>query len=234
MISLTVNTGKNFALSYKKSYNLPMQNAGNGKELEGSQHTPVVASQPRMESPIARLILEQAVSIHELIFTPDTRIGEYSTQQIREAIMVVFEDLTGSHPGNVDTTPGYFPGSKLMTNINRTVPAGVANLFVSYLIDEKDAPKYICLAYLKDPGLEMTFPLIDEDHTEIGKRFSIRFRDYRPDTMRDVFLGGWNGANTLEELQFLWRGSRWLFANMLDWDRSDLILPEQLDHLYIS
>ncbi len=175
----------------------------------------------------ARRILQAVVSTHEEQITPATPlevVAGFSTQQIRDAATAV--GVYSTSLGRSET----FWGS---TTSTKDTPQGRSVLRVSKELGEGgkviDEYQIAYLALLRGGlyQIEAEFPL--REPRDNFERIYVSFKDFRRKKL--VSLYSLSKNPNLADYQHLFRGTRWLFANMLDWERRDLIMPEQLDHL---
>lgn len=177
----------------------------------------------------ARQILQAVVSTHESAITPATPleiVAGFSTEQIREAATTVGLAVVSMHRGNsvfgIDTA-------------RKTTPYGNVSLSMHKRYDETGQPTeqykrvYLALVQGGNYQIESEFPLLEPEND--FDRIYVSYKDFRNNRLLSLYEIQKRGSFSLADFQHLFRGVRWLFANMLDWDRRDLIMPEQLNHL---
>ena len=202
-----------------------------GNITEGEENKPLgrdlVHKTEHLSLDMARQILQTVVSTHEnSITTPLDQVSGFNTQQIRDAASTVFLDLMESHNGHVKSNR-----TRVVEKLD--VPDGHVVLQVSKKIlpngqiTDQDWRLYLGSDKDGKRQLEVFFPLVDaENKTDL---LLINFADFRK--IKSTFLANRGKPMDIDQYRQLFKGVRWLFTNMLDWDRSGLIMPEQIDHL---
>lgn len=190
----------------------------------GSQDIVPPPNHESLDLTTARLVLETLVGIHEntLTETSDlTKVGKYDTNCIRKALNLVSQEILNTHQNEL---------LLLGTSTTRKQTAyGKLSLTVFQKLDKNLKPSepeslYMSLTQGNNFVLESQVPLIE---TSSWTQISIRFSDFRQGInvtsmydMKDGF--------SIDKYRHIWRGMRWLSANMLDWD-GKFKLPEDLD-----
>lgn len=180
----------------------------------------------------ASQILQAVISTHESSITPATPleiVTGFTTRQIREAATVVGLDVVLKHRGD-----SVFD----ISTARKTTQYGNASLSIHKRYDETGQPTeqykrvYLALVQGGKYQIESEFPLLEPEND--FDRIYVSYKDFRHNRLLSLYEIQKRGRFSLEDYQHLFRGVRWLFANMLDWDRPDLIMPEQLNHLPLS
>lgn len=162
----------------------------------------------------AKDILHAVVSVHESTITPNSpleKLVEYGVHQIREAALVVCLDIIESREGVGKT------------QTRKRADNGFATLIIRR--DEREMPETIGFYASIDsrPILGADFPLVDPKD-DLGRRF-VNFLDF--DTGKLTML---DKSLDLYGYQHLFKGTRLMFANMLNWDKPNIISLEQFDY----
>jgi hypothetical protein len=174
----------------------------------------------------AKEILQTIVSIHPESITPDMPLRElicYDAQQIREAASAVCSDVIKNGRGEK-----FMHIDKLGTR-KRIGKKGFAELSFRFYYNYPE-PKGICFIsdanHLSPKPLlnNVDFPLVDPED-DVDRRF-INFLDFKVAQFTQA-----NKPLGLNDYQHLFQGVRLLFANMLAWNKPEVISLEQLDHL---
>ncbi len=190
---------------------------------------------PRVDLPTARNMLQAVVSTHENSFTKDSqldRVGSYSTDQVRTALQIFCLSLLSNHEV-VDT--------ELAVSTRKLGSYGELELILFREQDDNLHPmtdfQHVTLR-LVDPSnkgqLENTTPLKNVKPNKRGSWDSnFGFADTRGTTVVSQFkradLSDLKHVFKLEDFRLMWRGLRWMCANILNWDQPSIIIPEQLD-----
>lgn len=166
----------------------------------------------------AKDILQAVVSIHESSINPSSSLNQlvgYDVQQIREAALTACLDVIGQYEGAGRTQTKKKGNNGLATLILRYGEGGMPETVGFYA------------SINSRPILGADFPLVDPKD-EVGRRF-VNFLNFDKGelTMLDRPLD-------LHGYQQLFKGARLMFANMLNWNKPNIISPEQLDHPSLS
>jgi len=172
----------------------------------------------------ARTILASIVGHHESNITSSTTpdmIGEYSLDQVRNAVCIVALDL-------VKDVQKESLGVK---RIHKMTSRGELTFgFFRKIKDFKITdPEYVELELI-DHGriiLNNSFALAEPENSFY--RTFISFIDHRSRSRKYTNLYSFYDNPSLEGYQHLMRGLRWMCANLLDWNNSEVIMPEALD-----
>lgn len=167
----------------------------------------------------ARLVLEAVVGVHERTLTETsdlTKIGCYSTDQIREALDLVSQNIMASS-GNENRTEKQTPYGKLSLLVRRQIDKNLKygepeNLYMSL----NKSGRYV---------LESEVPL-GQGGSQF-RQYAVRFSDFRQE-VKVISMYNIRQDFSIEKFKHIWRGMRWLSANMLDWN-GKFRLPEDLD-----
>jgi hypothetical protein len=217
-----------------------------GQEFARQNPQEVTFSQ-RMDLNKAYNILQAITDFREESITDDSsldKIGDYSTESIRQALKLTGEDLLSKHrvhsienmskwlskgpqKGRLQLNFEYGPKGRDATKEDEEFSVD-DNIF-----DTMKAIKLELVDYY-DPnwkGLtEFKFPLIDPE-TELQSvlnQFRVGFHDNRDEDGKDVSLSDMTTNFNLSDYRFMVQGLKWLSANMLSWKDKKIIMPEKL------
>lgn len=214
-----------------------MKNENQRRAIVKAEASDLAISTPRgVESkPIdldaARSILQAVVTIHENSFFEDSdlsRVGIYHIDQVMQALQVVSEDVMNSNNGN-------FYKLSVVEMLKKPTSHGTLALSVSYELthtsEQYKKPVNLSMSLLNGKFvLESVIPLRHSD--DRFNQNEIRFVDFRRG-VRMVSMYDMKQSFSIDKFRYIWRGMRWLIANMLDWD-GDLKFPEDLDNRALS
>lgn len=200
-------------------------------ELKES-HDTVAPKQEDIDIQTAREILEVLSNTPESTFTKDSDlsiIGGYNPYQIRQAFTKVAIDIIANSS---------MKDPKIKHSAIRHTLHGDAMIVVNYKVDRegKDIePWGIWLSLSQGRKTIIDMSLNFEDIVPgtpgyKGYAMLLGFHDDRPNTISASAIEFYKeGNNQLTVFRKLFRGTRWIAANLLDWS-GEFILPEELDH----
>lgn len=178
----------------------------------------------RMDIPTARKILETVVALHEnLISNPDFKIGLYTLEQVKAAFVVLTEAL-------VDRDEGY---RVVASKNNKNITFSLLLLYdIVGVKDKHSKPSSVHLVLENEDRyiLENDLKLNPSE----GKFNITRFADFRQRKARVVHASGLKDDPDLNTHRYMWRGVRWMAANILQWNETDIVFPEQLDDITLE
>lgn len=162
---------------------------------------------------IERIRPEEITYPHQL-----ARIGPYTFAEVRVAL---------AQKAQRYATEPIYRGSQNLWN-HKPLPQGRrATLTLWHLIDGTELPTRIKLevgtskAYI----LEYEFPILEpRDGWDAA---SIRFSDFRSGQLTNL-LDMQERETTLEQIQHMWAGLRWLCRNLRTWDEPGFYYPEEV------
>jgi hypothetical protein len=209
----------------------------------------------------AKEILQTIVSTHQDSITLETsgNISGFNIQQIREAALAIGLDLATRNNSKTEglstivekniknsegkETNGWKKGDNLFLTIttewagwdegrSSAIGGGYAAIKLDYDYSDSDVRSAVSPQFpIRE--IKSTIPLINSTNS-----FSV-FSD-KAGSRREEGFHCQDGKYPelyhlkLKEYQLLFKGMRWMFANMLHWNEPGIILPEQLDHLPLS
>lgn len=187
---------------------------------------------PVMQFGEARRILQAVVLTHESTIslnTPLEAVAGFSTEQIRKAAALVGISVILTHRGNsvfdITTARKFTPSGEATLNMaRRFTPEGLPM--------EEYQRLYLGLSEGDRFLIESDFPL--HEPIDDFERVNVGFRDFRNGTHLSLYEISSRGQFSLDDYRHLFRGVRWMFANMLEWDKPGFIMPEQLDRMALS
>lgn len=202
------------------------EESGKGHEITRFQQNTQEAGQrvEKMELPTAQKILRTVVSTSEDKYTDQSsinKIGEFTAPQVRQAFDVVSANIMTTRKAE----------GSLFVSTKKDTHAGKLSLKVFKKISDDPAlqrPESLNLSLSKEGNflLESMLPLRESESLVVND--SMRFADFRGEG-RVVSAYELGKEFTLEKYRHMWRGIRWAAANILDWDREGVIMPEELD-----
>ncbi len=178
------------------------------------------SQQEQVDLKTARTILQAIVNTHENTFvetTPLDRIAGHSTKQVRQAEKIVAQSL-------VEKSTYTFRHNPPITVFLKKKGTPQGELILS-LTDESASLK---LRHEREWVLENDYAL---EQPEGNMEHTIGFSDYRHGGNEATLHDLKKREPSLQGIRHMWRGLRWMNANMLDWDNPNTIMPEQLDTL---
>lgn len=173
---------------------------------------------PSMSLEEARKVLQTLVITHEDLIVDESNLDSVNGLEVytvRKSLWIVAQDL-GANKGA----------------IRKRTQLGWLTLSIKYIFKDKektDIPGNIYMDLINDGlyVLESEFPLTDSDSWFLQQ--SVRFSDFRYG--KDVTTVYTLQKNfELRHFRKIWRGARWLSANMLEWSDSRVLLPEEIDN----
>jgi hypothetical protein len=187
------------------------------------------SSQEQGELEKARAVLQTIVDTHEDTIaetTPLDCIAGLTTEQVRQAERAVAQAIIDKHSKGGSVERKY-------KSVVKKTPQGELNLRI-----RKET-------WMKE-GLELHLNANGSDSLLLTNRYALEepregiirpvgFYDYRHGERAATLSAlerAENEASQLEDKRMMWRGLRWMSANMLAWDNPNTIMPEVLDSAY--
>lgn len=212
-------------------------------KVESAEGNREITPRVDMDLPTARRILETVVSIHENSFTSDSpfdRVDKYSTQEVRTAIKTVSLDILnteGAIEGPytwITTKSGPYGNLEIALYKNRldnNQPSDeyiYADLNTPHSPGSKSKRVLSCKIPFREPRVNWNL-----DERAVTGFFDSGETDSVNDFKRVDAL---NLAISfkLTDFRFMWLGLRWMCANLLDWDKPKIIMPEELNNPALS
>jgi hypothetical protein len=185
------------------------------------------SQQEQIDLDTARTILQAIITTHENTInetTPLDRVAGYPTELVRQAEQVVAQSLMDEHTAYRD----HSAPAQSRNYLRKDTPQGSLDLSLSGAV--------VGLQFYEKPNmflvLDNEYPLEEIDAFTASH---YGFTDRRPGgnriTLFDMRHGHDLNNPPLEGIRHMWRGLRWMNANMLGWKNQNTILPEQLDTL---
>jgi hypothetical protein len=176
---------------------------------------------PKMTLEKARSVLQAIVDTHEnnpATYTSLDGIGEYSTEQVRQAEKLIAQSLIKEHGGKNLAFD--------LFSLKKSTPQGILSLSLS--------GDRVGLDLLMNGNqvLDAKFPLRDPKET-ILKIIHTGFYDHRS-KQPNANLYDFEKKPTIEGFQHMVKGLRWMSANMLNWENPQTVMPEELNSRLIS
>lgn len=196
-----------------------MAEPGNqGKDLVRVRSHAIVSIDARepLDLATARVVLATVVRTHENTLTEAsnlTKVGIYDIDQVREALNLVSRDIMSG-----------------ISWVEKQTQSGRLMLFVYHLSGEDsktEEPESLYMSLTNAGGfvLESEVPLRQSDSWV--RQDAVRFSDFRRG-VNVVSMYDIKKKFSIDSFRHIWRGMRWLSANMLDWS-GDFKLPEDLE-----
>jgi|WetSurMetagenome_2_1015567.scaffolds.fasta_scaffold244390_1 hypothetical protein len=190
-------------------------------EKELSQFKDSIVGKDKLTLEQARNILQSVVSTHESSIVPGVSLNQvagFSTEQIREAALLCSLNIIGDY--NFEANKKAADGSAKL--FIRYDTSGTAWSIGFYEFPRRNEPNDI---------LNANFLLV-EPQDEVAKRFS-GFLEMKDDKLiKDIRLD--KQLIDINDYRVIFKGARLMFANILNWDKRNIILPEQLDRLALK
>jgi len=181
----------------------------------------------------ARKILKALWTTPESTFTEESdlsRIGDYDSDQIRQAFAKIAIDIIANSLSK---------DNEIKDSAVKPTPYGNARLVVNYkVLDGKNIEPWgiwLSLSQSRKIFIDMSLNLEDiEPNTPGREAYDSYFLDDRPNTVSASANQLYNEKNNqIATYRKLFRGMRWVAANLLNWD-GEFILPEQLGNRALS
>lgn len=186
--------------------------------------------QDEMDLDTARAVLQSLVDIHEESISEDAfdMIGEYSPEQIRQAFEVVATSLMREHGGMLDEhAMTVLPPGSVVQNVEKETPQGKLSLS---LVKSTISNNVSMGLHPYDHSVwSLLVNEVSLDEPTGNERWFTGFADYRSGK-KEYTLDHLDQNYSLAGFQQMVRGTRWMSANMLDWQNPATIMPEQLDN----
>lgn len=168
----------------------------------------------------AGAVLTDVVMTDEAAITEETAVSfsKHPLEKIYEALSIMSMVLFSKNP--VYQNPYVDDSSSIIKNVSGNAKL---ELKKTHILDDP-RPSSVELTHGPHRGREFIFMVV---HTQ-GKQH-LSFVDYRnPEVVAVVNLGE---KFNIEDLKMLWKGFRWISANLLTWDQAETVQPEQLNQL---
>ncbi len=228
--------------------------------LSKAHFLPKKPDREAMDLAAAREVLKVVVNTPESTFTETSdldKVGPYNSEQIREALKVVSQDITqrtGVSKFGRSYAEKQTPYGKVFLIVRQqfyeeyesgkpeTTMGTLTDEDVDYEIMEKigskpGEPATLAMSLTAENGdrlllceLPLKQTLVAGDDSRVGfydrrdEGRMVSMYDYNPEFRSKEF----REEIGIDGIRHMWRGTRWLSTNMLDWEK-DFRLPEDLD-----
>lgn len=170
-----------------------------------------------------REILVSLVNCHEDSLDPAVGgLGSFSFLEVRQALASAAHQIVGQMPLST---------SRFRLGVKQLSSSCTLTLTIKYspaLTTAATAPPHRVDLHLLDTAISKAYliqlSLTVQGGQDVFDSSFVGFKDRRQS--KDLARVGLGGGR---EYRHLWRGLRWLCANLLTWERAGIILPEDLD-----
>lgn len=193
---------------------------------------------PEMDLKAAHAILQGIVDFKEETLTetsPLDQIGEYSMEQVRQAMRLVGNNLLSRYKEHKDRQDIGYDGNINLNKLGKWPDKKRIFLSFGYEPSPPEGHELIRISLenkqKEEDLIRFDYPLKNpRDRYELFSNAGF-FRYWSHGKSKQVRSSHLFDNFNIDDYRFMLRGLRWLSANMLTWGDKGLIMPEQLGNL---